>query len=44
VLVLLVLVGGTFLLIGILRGDDTNTGPGTPTTDVISLSTTGASR
>ncbi|MDN4172575.1 hypothetical protein QWY28_06445 [Nocardioides sp. SOB77] len=44
VLVLLIVVGGTFLLIGVLRGDDTSTGPGTPTSEVVTLSTTGAGR
>ncbi len=35
VLALVVLVGGTFLLIGILRGDDTSTGPDQPTSELV---------
>lgn len=35
VLVLLIVVGGTFLLIGLLRGDDSSTGPKQPTDEVV---------
>jgi hypothetical protein len=44
VLVLLVLVGGTFLLIGLLRGDDSSTGPEQPTSEVVVPILTGAGR
>ena len=46
VLVLVVLVGGTFVLIAILRGDDTSTGPGQqPTSELVPVpALTGALR
>ncbi|MEV7428426.1 MULTISPECIES: hypothetical protein [unclassified Nocardioides] len=35
VLVLLIVVGGTFLLIGVIRGDDTDDGNQAPTSDIV---------
>ncbi|MBC9734779.1 hypothetical protein [Nocardioides marmotae] len=37
VLALLIVVGGAFVLIGVLRGDDTSTGPGQQPTDQVIL-------